>query len=115
MSYAHFQAEQKAISAVADGMLMVAQEEERKLDEKLSQMDKLDEDDFETLRQKRKLQLQKQMRKEQDLRQLGHGTYSELTDTKEFFNAAKKSEQLVVHFYRGVTPRCQIVDAHFEK
>ncbi len=22
---------------------------------------------------------------------------------------------MVVHFYRGVTPRCEIVDAHFEK
>jgi thioredoxin-like negative regulator of GroEL len=41
--------------------------------------------------------------------------YSELTDTKEFFNAAKKSSRMVVHFYRGVTPRCEIVDAHFSK
>jgi hypothetical protein len=36
-------------------------------------------------------------------------------DTKEFFLAAKKSSRVVVHFYRGVTPRCQIVDAHFAK
>lgn len=33
----------------------------------------IDEDDFEALRQKRKLNLQKQMRQEQDWRQLGHG------------------------------------------
>lgn len=38
--------------------------------------------------------------------------YSELTDTKEFFQAAKKSQRMVVHFYRPVTFRCQIVDAH---
>jgi thioredoxin-like negative regulator of GroEL len=38
-----------------------------------------------------------------------------LTDPKEFFNAAKKSSRMAVHFYRGVTARCQIVDAHFEK
>lgn len=125
----------------------------------------LDEDTFEALRQKRKLNLQKKMRQEQDWKQLGHGRwclfmrlygnvvvvnyqfnvvsftiriymelfylslqmfnvvniilflhrYSELTDTKEFFNAAKKSAKMLVHFYRGVTPRCQIVDAHFEK
>jgi hypothetical protein len=37
-----------------------------------------------------------------------------MTDTKEFFNAAKKSERMVVHFYRGVTPRCEIVDAHLQ-
>ena len=39
----------------------------------------------------------------------------ELTDTKEFFNAAKKSSRMVVHFYRSVTPRCEIVDAHLSK
>lgn len=41
--------------------------------------------------------------------------YLEINDTKEFFNAAKKSERMIVHFYRGVTPRCEIVDAHFQK
>jgi thiol-disulfide isomerase/thioredoxin len=39
----------------------------------------------------------------------------EISDTKEFFNAAKKSSRMIVHFYRSVTPRCQIVDAHFER
>lgn len=39
----------------------------------------------------------------------------EITDTKEFFNAAKRSQRLIVHFYRSVTARCQIVDAHFER
>ncbi len=32
------------------------------------------EDEFEALRQRRKLQLQKQARQEQDWKQLGHGT-----------------------------------------
>lgn len=41
--------------------------------------------------------------------------YLEMTDTKEFFNAAKKSERMVVHFYRGVTPRCEIIDAHLQR
>ena len=39
----------------------------------------------------------------------------EVTDTKEFFNLCKKSSRVVVHFYRSVTPRCEIVDSHFEK
>lgn len=39
----------------------------------------------------------------------------EISDTKEFFNAAKKSNRMIVHFYRSVTPRCQIVDAHLER
>merc|ERR1719261_950466 len=59
--------------------------------------------------------MMKQMKQEQDWRQLGHGRYMELTDTKEFFDAAKKSQRFVVHFYRGVTPRCEIVDAHLSK
>jgi thiol-disulfide isomerase/thioredoxin len=99
----------------------------------------LDEDDFEALRQKRKIMLQKKMKMEQDWKQLGHGRYRvifpqklycwfvnnvsfvtynrymELTDTKEFFNAAKKSQKMIAHFYRSVTPRCQIVDAHMER
>ena len=84
--------------------------------------------------------MQKQARLEQDWRQLGHGKYvllllciiafvlkltykniyneynrySEVTDTKEFFNICKKSQRVIVHFYRSVTPRCEIVDSHFE-
>jgi len=104
-----------AIGAVEQGLLRVAQAQEAALDAQLAKMENLGEDDFEALRQKRKLDLQKQMRQEQDWKQLGHGRYHELTDTKEFFNAAKKSSRMLVHFYRGVTPRCQIVDAHFER
>jgi hypothetical protein len=97
-------------------ILASALREEAELDAKLASMDAaMDEDTFEALRQKRKLQMQKQLRKEADLRQMGHGSYRELTDTKEFFQAAKKSSRMIVHFYRGVTPRCEIVDAHFEK
>jgi len=100
---------------VSAGMLAVAQAQEAALDAQLASMGELDEDDFEALRQKRKINLQRQMRQEQDWRQLGHGRYSEMTDTKDFFNSAKKSSRMLVHFYRGVTPRCQIVDAHFER
>lgn len=100
---------------VGEGILAVAEMEERRIDEQLKKIEKLDDDDFEVLRQKRHLMLQKKARQEQDWAQLGHGRYLELTDTKEFFNAAKKSARMVVHFYRSVTPRCQIVDAHLER
>ena len=86
-----------------------------RLDAKLAEMGNVDEDDFEVLRQKRKMELQKQAQQMADWRQLGHGVYSEVNDTKDFFNVCKKSARVVAHFYRGVTPRCQIVDAHFEK
>ena len=100
---------------VGDGILQAAKQQELQLDYQLKQMENMDEDDFEVLREKRKIAMQKQLRQDQDWRQLGHGTYSELTDTKEFFHAAKKSSRLCVHFYRSVTPRCEIVDAHFHK
>ena len=106
----------KAMEMVGESMLASALQEEAELDAKLAAMDgDMNEDTYEALRQKRKIQLQKQMRKDADMRQLGHGRYSELTDTKEFFAAAKKSARMIVHFYRGVTPRCEIVDRHFEK
>jgi saccharopine dehydrogenase-like NADP-dependent oxidoreductase len=47
--------------------------QERKLDAQIREMENLDEDDFEALRQKRRLQLQQKMRQEQDWLQLGHG------------------------------------------
>ena len=100
---------------VGDSILASALQEEKRLDAQLASIENLDEDDFEALRQKRKIELQKKLRQEQDWKQLGHGRYMEVNDTKEFFNAAKKSQRLVVHFFRGVTPRCQIVDAHFAK
>lgn len=100
---------------VAAGLLEQAKKEEQKLDAQLKSLEELDEDDYEVLRQKRMLALQKKARQEQDWRQLGHGRYMELTDTKEFFGAAKKSERMVAHFFRGVTPRCEIVDAHLER
>ena len=103
------------VEQVGAGILAQAQMEEKKLDAQLKKLEELGEDDFEALRQKRKLMLAKKMRQEQDWKQLGHGRYLELTDTKEFFDAAKKSARMVVHFYRGVTPRCEIVDAHFQK
>lgn len=44
----------------------------------------------------------------------GHGEYSELVDEKEFFEVSKKSENIVVHFYRDSAERCKIVDKHLK-
>lgn len=103
------------IERVGEGILQHAQAEEQQLDAQLAALENMGEDDFELLRQKRRLEMQKQARKEQDWRQLGHGRYLECNDTKDFFNMCKKSERVVAHMYRPVTARCQIVDAHFEK
>ena len=42
----------------------------------------------------------------------GHGKYEEIPEEKEFFNVTKKSENVVVHFYRDETFRCKIFDKH---
>ncbi|MGB1596912.1 MAG: thioredoxin domain-containing protein [Promethearchaeia archaeon] len=93
-------------------MLNVAQTVEAELDAKMKQMDDLDEDDLEKIRERRLQQMRKMNEKKQEWRNKGHGTYSEITSEKEFFEAAKKSENFVCHFYRPSTPRCQIVDKH---
>lgn len=47
--------------------------QEKQLDAQIEALENMDDDDFEVLRQKRRLQLQKKMRQEQDWSQLGHG------------------------------------------
>lgn len=58
---------------VDKAMLAITLEQEKALDKKMNQEANLDEDDFEYIRQKRKLQLQKVARQRQDWLQLGHG------------------------------------------
>jgi len=74
-----------------------------------------DEDALERLRAKRLDNMKAQRRKQLDWQAQGHGRYMELSDTKEFFHAAKTSERLVVHFYRPTTRYCEVIDAHFGK
>jgi hypothetical protein len=45
---------------------------------------------------------------------LGHGSYSELQDEKDFFETCKKSKHVVCHFYRDAAFRCKVVDKHLE-
>jgi hypothetical protein len=58
---------------VDKAMLDITLEKEKALDKQLKGEENLDEDDFEYIRQKRKLQLQKMARQRQDWLQLGHG------------------------------------------
>lgn len=96
-------------------LLKVLDEKEKALDEKLKEMEKMDEDDFERLREKRKAQMIKAQQVRQRNMLNGHGRYMELSDQKEFFEAVKASKMVVIHFYRSATWRCQIVDRHLEQ
>jgi hypothetical protein len=94
------------------------------LDAELAKYDRLLEDDdaLEQLRQKRILELQQNHAKQQQWKAMGHGTYHELSPsnntndiTKEFFQASKDSERLVVHFYRPTTRSCDVFHAHLSQ
>lgn len=95
-------------------LLEAAKVVEEQVDEQLRDLDNLDDDGYEAIRQKRMEQMKKMAAKRDEWIQNGHGQYSELPGEKEFFDATKKSKRVIVHFYRDATFRCKIVDKHFE-
>ena len=96
-------------------MLQSLQAKEEAMDEELHRMEKMEEDDFEALRRQRMERLKAVSAQKAAWKAAGHGEYQELHDQKQFFDELKKSERTVVHFYRGSTTRCEIVDMHLAK
>lgn len=92
--------------------LQAAQIIEKQLDQQLNELSNLQEDDIHELRKRRLAAMQNRHKQEQQWRLHGHGTYSEVADQKEWFEATKNSERVVCHFYRSTTWRCEIVDKH---
>ncbi|KAI9916072.1 hypothetical protein PsorP6_006909 [Peronosclerospora sorghi] len=85
---------------------------EQKLDETLKKLEEADDDELERLREKR---LHAMQQKAQELRAQGHGEYTTIADTQEFFETAKKSEKVVVHFFTRANAFCQVVDGHLNR
>jgi thiol-disulfide isomerase/thioredoxin len=98
-------------------MLEGASQQEAQIDDDMRKYDELmnDEDALEKLRARRLIALKEKSKKKAEWASQGHGRYMELSDTKEFFNAAKASERMVVHFYRSTTRHCETVNGHLEK
>lgn len=99
-------------NALENQLLQVTQMMESQVDAEIEKLDKMDDDDFESIRQRRMNQMKKAQEQKQAWLQAGHGEYSEIADEKEFFDACKKSKKVVCHFYRDSTFRCKIVDKH---
>ncbi|KUF90452.1 Thioredoxin domain-containing protein 9 [Phytophthora nicotianae] len=59
--------------------------------------------------------MQQKARKAQELRAQGHGEYSTISDTHEFFETMKKSDKVVVHFFTPANAFCQLVDGHLSR
>ncbi len=97
-----------------DYLLTAAQKVEQQLDQEIDRLENLDADDLAAIRRNRMEEMKRGAQQKLEWEKNGHGVYSELKDEKEFFEASKKSQQAVVHFYRNSTMRCKIVDKHME-
>eukprot|EP01056_Protomagalhaensia_sp_Gyna25_P003572 Protomagalhaensia_sp_Gyna_25__3571@NODE_320_length_3889_cov_66_442857_g250_i0_p3_GENE_NODE_320_length_3889_cov_66_442857_g250_i0NODE_320_length_3889_cov_66_442857_g250_i0_p3_ORF_typecomplete_len207_score45_38Phosducin/PF02114_16/3_5e22Thioredoxin/PF00085_20/0_016Antimicrobial_1/PF08018_11/1_5e03Antimicrobial_1/PF08018_11/0_28DUF4175/PF13779_6/1Sds3/PF08598_11/2_6OmpH/PF03938_14/13_NODE_320_length_3889_cov_66_442857_g250_i08951515 len=109
-------AQQKLATQIAEGLSKAMEAKEDEINREMEQLDNMDEDDIEVLRQKRKLELMRASKARELWRQRGHGEYSEVFDEMEFFTAAKGSPKLVCHFYKPETniERKEIVDKHLK-
>ena len=101
------------MDAVAEAQLLqVAQAIEAAVDDELQKIDDMEDDDYNRIREKRLAQLKKMQRQKDLWLARGHGMYEQISDVKEYFEAAKSSERVVVHFGRATTERCATADAH---
>ncbi len=97
---------------VGQRLLAALEAEEEKLDAKLAAMDKMDEDDVERIRRARLDAMKKAAGQRAEWLAAGHGEYREAPDQKRFFEELKPAPRAIVHFYRPVTRRCEILDRH---
>lgn len=97
---------------MATQLMKAAQIVEDQLDAEIDRLENMGDDELEVLRQKRLAGMKKQAAKKQEWLANGHGQYEEIPEEKEFFNVTKKSENVVVHFYKDDSFRCKILDKH---
>ena len=100
--------EQLQQQIVEQHLLAAAQKVEDQLDNEMHQLQKLDEDDMESLRQQRIQQLKKAAIKKKEWLSKGHGEYNEIATEKEFFAEMKGEERMICHFYRDNWP-CKVL------
>mmetsp|Transcript_71665 Transcript_71665/g.221661 ORF Transcript_71665/g.221661 Transcript_71665/m.221661 type:complete len:185 (-) Transcript_71665:308-862(-) len=105
---------EKNIEFLTDAVVAVAKEKEAELDEELARLDAIKEDDIEEIRRKRLEQMKASHADRRSKLAAGHGEY-EMIDEKEFFDVAKQSDKIVVHFWRESTWRCEIMDKHLKQ
>lgn len=99
-------------NAMEQQLLSATKIMESQVDAEIDKLDRMDDDDFETLRQRRQQALKKASIQKQEWLAAGHGQYSEIANEKDFFDECKKNKKVVCHFYRDSTFRCKIVDKH---
>lgn len=107
--------EQMIMQLAEQQVVEAAQVIEDALDDQIREMDKMDEDDLEALRERRLAALKKNFAQQKEWLAKGNGTYSELPDQKDFFDLAKNCDRLVCHFYRPTTWRCSLYDRALDR
>ena len=94
-------------AAVQETVLRVAKQLEDQLDNQLQKLDNLQDDDLETIRQRRIEAMRKQQEKTREWISKGHGEYLQVADEKDFFKQMKGEDRMVCHFYRENWP-CKV-------
>ncbi|RLN87265.1 hypothetical protein BBJ28_00015699 [Nothophytophthora sp. Chile5] len=102
-------------SLIGEKVLETLDQKERQLDQTIKRLEEADDDELERLREKRLQAMQQKARQAQELRTQGHGEYTTITDTHEFFETMKKSDKVVVHFFTPANAFCQLVDGHLTR
>ncbi|CAH0481590.1 unnamed protein product [Peronospora belbahrii] len=102
-------------SLIGEKVLETLEQKETTLDETIRKLEQADDDELERLREKRLEAMQQKARKVQDLRARGHGEYTTIADTHEFFDTMKKSDKVVIHFFTPANAFCQVVDGHLAR
>ncbi|CAG0920833.1 unnamed protein product [Notodromas monacha] len=95
-------------------MVGAAQVLEKAVDEELERLENLHQDDLAAIRKNRIDSLKKMAAQKQDWISAGHGEYTEVATEKEFFDVTKKSKNVICHFYKDSTFRCEILDKHLK-
>jgi len=111
-----------AAAAAASSLLeATCHAQENALEDEIGRYDALLLDDdgaLDALRERRLQQLKQRQRRQQEWKQAGHGEYVDLGSrsggdvAKSFFEAARRSQRLVVHFYRPTTQSCDVFHGH---
>lgn len=96
-------------------LLKAASAVEAQLDAEINRLENMDDDELDKIRERRVQALKKAQEQKQEWRRNGHGVYSEIPSEKEFFDVCKSSTNVVCHFYKSTTFRCNILDSHLEK
>lgn len=108
---------------VKDNVLNLLLEKEHELDDMIHDYSVMesklakerDEETLEDIRASRLRQIQEFHTKKQEYLRRGYGHLTEAHSDKEFFEACRETDSIVVHFYRPTTARCEYLDAHLVK